>query len=433
MKRAMAELAGLCILAVFSLVLPLHAQNLPGEIVYTVPGMDKAEARTNLVYKRDGSDEIKMDIYMPPNLASGERRPVVLFIHGGPLGANPTPGAKDWPFYKSYGRLMAASGLVGVTFNHRYVSNKSKDMEISFSDVEEAIRFVRSNAATYHVDPDRVALWAFSGGGPHLSIGLRGETPYIRCLISYYGILDLSGAAAGAGETPQTMERFSPVAHLLKPNESLPSVLIARAGLERVAGLNAGVELFLSRMLALGGDANLLVHPFGRHGFDGSDDDAQSRDIIAATVAFLQGRLNRPAEFEIKKSFLSLLAAGKVDAARDFVQTKLKASGDKASFEALLSEDVFVTVGASLSGQKNLPAAVKVFEWLIELHPNSLTGRGNLAFLYGASGQTEKAVAEVRRALELLEADKTLSEAQKADARKQADALLKGLQAAPAE
>jgi len=287
-KKAMSSLFGVCILTVPFFITPINAQGLPGKIVYSVSGMDKVETRPNLVYRKDGSDEIKMDIYMPPNLAGNESRPVVVFIHGGPLGAKPSPGAKDWPFFQSYGRLVAASGLVGVTLDHRYVSSKSKDMEVSFSDVEAAIRFIRSNASSYHIDPGRIALWAFSGGGPHISIGLRGDAPYIRCLISYYGVLDLSSSAPGAGETPQAMEKFSPVAYLQKPLESLPPVLIARAGLDRVPGLNASVETFISKMLALGGDVNLLAHPFGRHGFDGSDDDDSPGISLLPRLPFLK-------------------------------------------------------------------------------------------------------------------------------------------------
>jgi acetyl esterase/lipase len=412
-------------------MLAANAQDLPGKVVYSVPGMDKAEVRKNLVYKKDGLDELKMDIYLPPNLAASERLPVILFIHGGPLGANPSPGAKEWPFFQSYGRLMAATGFVGVTFDHRYVSGKMNDMETSFSDVEAAIRFVRTNAASNHIDPDRVALWAFSGGGPHINIALHGETPYIKCMVSYYGVLDPSGVAAQLGETPQAMDKFSPVASLLKPPESLPSVLIARAGLDRVPGLNASVDLFISRMLAQGGDVNLLVHPFGRHGFDGSDDDDQSRDIIASTITFLKGHLNRPATFETKRAFLALLAEGKIDAAREFVRTRLQAPEDKPLRDALLSEDEFVSVGFVLSGRKNMPAAISAFKWLIESHPNSLTGRANLAFLYAMSGQKEQTIAETKKALDCLETDKSLTDAQKVEARQQMDGLMKSLQASP--
>jgi acetyl esterase/lipase len=400
------------------------AQGLPGAVVYSVPGMDKAVVRPNIVYKKDGTSEMKLDVYLPPNLTANERRPVVFFVHGGPLGVNPSPGAKDWLLFKSYGRLMAAKGLVGVVLDHRYVSSKAKDLETSFSDVEAAIAFIRAHAAANHVDPDRVALWVFSGAGPHLSIGLRGNTPYIRCLISYYGVLDVGNHALGSGEPPQSMEKYSPIAYLQKSNGSLPSVLIAHAGLDRVAGTSAAVDLFVAKMLAIGGDINLLVHPFGLHGFDAIDKDDQSKDILAATIAFLKGRLSRTDAFEKKKAFLALMRGGNIEAAREFVRTKLNSSGDKAFTAALLSEDQFNNVAMFLSSNKYASAVKQVYEWLIELHPASFVGHSRLAYIYSMARQNDKAVTAARKALSLLNTDTTMNDEQKKTVHLQLESLI---------
>ena len=421
------------ILASIFFLPPLNGQDLSRPIVYSVPGMDKVDDRPNIVYKRDGRDEMKMDIYIPPGLTADARRPAVIFIHGGPLGQSPSPGAKDWGVYRSYGRLMAASGLVGVTFDHRYVSMKVKDLETSFADVEEAIRFVRANAASYHVDPDRIALWAFSGGGPHLSLGLRGQMTFVRCLVSYYAILDLSVNAARIGETPQALERFSPVVYLTKPQDYLPPVLIGRAGLDS-PDINRSVELFVARMFALNGDINLLSHPLGRHGFDVYDDDQQSRDVIAATVAFLKSRLSRPTAFDSKRARAAgtlqvLFAEGKIEAARDFVRTALNTPADKAITDVLVSDSRLTSVGHSLLNS-NPAAALTAFEWAVELSPLSPNAHVGLAAGYEAAGRADQAVAEAKKALDLLEKAKDLSESWKKFIRDAATALLKRLKGA---
>ena len=41
------------------------------------------------------------------------------------------------------------------------------------------------------VDSTRLALWAFSGGGPFLSLALREGAPTFRALVAYYAALDL--------------------------------------------------------------------------------------------------------------------------------------------------------------------------------------------------------------------------------------------------
>jgi acetyl esterase/lipase len=64
-------------------------------VVYRIAGMDKVTVKSNLKYTEVNNPDLLMDVYHPPNLAKNERRPVVLFIHGG-AGAETTP--KDWAF-----------------------------------------------------------------------------------------------------------------------------------------------------------------------------------------------------------------------------------------------------------------------------------------------------------------------------------------------
>jgi hypothetical protein len=82
--------------------------------------MAQAVVRTDLPYQADADNALRMDVYLPPDLPAGARRSGVLFLHSGPSAPDLQLRPKDWGVYRSYGRLMAASGLVGITFNHRY-------------------------------------------------------------------------------------------------------------------------------------------------------------------------------------------------------------------------------------------------------------------------------------------------------------------------
>src|SRR5262245_28936120 len=73
--------------------------NMP--VVYRVPGMDKVSVKTNLKYTTANDPNLLMDVYTPPGLAKGERRPAVVFIHG---GAGSAFKPKDWGIYQSWGR-----------------------------------------------------------------------------------------------------------------------------------------------------------------------------------------------------------------------------------------------------------------------------------------------------------------------------------------
>ena len=259
-------------------------------IVYSVPGMDRAQVLRDRVYARPDGQELRADVYLPPGLAADARRPAVVFIHGGPLppGADPSmPKPKDWGLFRSYGELAAASGLVGVTFNHRLYSLAAYDD--SAADVKAVLEHVRASAAELHVDPDRIAVWAYSGGGPLLGFAYRDAPPWLKAVVSYYAILDLppDGTAPGASD------RLSPLKHLKASQGPVPPTFIARAGHDSPV-INASVEAFVAAALAKNVMLEVFTHPEGAHGFDldmGPNDTPRAREAIARTVEFLKARL----------------------------------------------------------------------------------------------------------------------------------------------
>jgi acetyl esterase/lipase len=140
--------------------------NMP--VVYRVPGMDKVITKSDLKYTTANDPNLLMDVYAPPGLTNGERRPAVVFIHGG-AGAFLKP--KDWGIYHSWGQLVAASGFIGVTFTHRLGYPRPMLAEAA-SDVTAAINYIRANADTLNIDKDRLCLAAYSAGGPMLSLAM---------------------------------------------------------------------------------------------------------------------------------------------------------------------------------------------------------------------------------------------------------------------
>jgi acetyl esterase/lipase len=266
-------------------------RQLPGpdilakRIVYAVDGMDRA-VRQQLKYQTSDGVSLPMDVYAPPGLKAGEKRPAVIFIHGGPVppAAEPT----EWGGYRSYGELAAASGFVGVTFKHRL--NALADYGRAASDATALLERVRTDK-TLPVDPDRIALWGFSGGPPLLSIALQRPTPYVRCLVSFYGILDLRSPAGDPSQVPEpAASELSPVALLASRSGPFPPVLVARASKDNPR-INESVDAFLKASVQAGVSVDLLTIPDGQHAFDLLDDTARSREVIRRTVAFVKDHL----------------------------------------------------------------------------------------------------------------------------------------------
>jgi len=253
-------------------------------VVLKVPGMDKVKVVQNLKYAKSDDPNVLMDIYVPSDLSENEKRPAVIFLHGG-AKTDYTP--KDWRVYTSWGRLIAASGFVGVTFTHR-LEYPNVSLEKAAADVLDAVKYVRANGDKYHVDKDRVCLIAYSAGGPLLTLGMRGEMPFVRCLVGFYAFMDIQQSDYRKTEKPETIKSFSPITYLQTDASKIPPMFIARAGHDEVPTMLDSIDRFVSEALSKNTALTLVNHPQGVHGFDNQNDDERSREIIRTATEFVR-------------------------------------------------------------------------------------------------------------------------------------------------
>jgi acetyl esterase/lipase len=260
--------------------------------VLKLPGMERAVVRKDLAYKTIGEQELRFDLFRPGDATPEVLLPLVVLVHGGPIPEGAS--AKNMGIFQSLGRLLAASGFAGVAFSHRF--HKPPMLLEAAGDLRDALRHLRDGAAAYGLDPERVALWAFSGGGPLLSSSLRDAPPYVRALVAYYALLDLRerppGATPGGPEdlTDEARQAFSPAYHVGLRGRGAPPILVARAGADD-PWLNAACDRFVARALEANAEIEVLNHPDGRHGFDLLDDVPRSHEILRRTLDYLRARL----------------------------------------------------------------------------------------------------------------------------------------------
>lgn len=265
---------------------------LKKRIVYEMPGMEQARVVENRVYKTVDEGDLLLDVYYPAEVQDGERRPAVLFVHGlGP--AELVKHIKNSGQYVSWGQLMAASGLIAITFNHR-----SPDEHISLGDVagdvDDLVGYVRQSAEELRIDKERLAIWTCSAGVPlGMRSALLGTPAFVKCLVAYYGPLDLQELQADWELTADEVREFSATTYLEEHAERLAPMLVARAGLDHPA-LNASIDHFIREASVKNVALDFMTHPGGQHAFDVLDDVARSREIIQRTVEFLKTYLISP-------------------------------------------------------------------------------------------------------------------------------------------
>jgi acetyl esterase/lipase len=261
-------------------------------IVYRPAGMGHVSVRRDLTYKTVDGLPLRMDVYYPRTFRDGARLPAVIFIHGdAPLTLSKQP--KEWGQYLGWGQLAAASGLVGITFNHRSSERLTK-IEAPASDVDDLVRYVRTNARALGVDENRLCLWAASAGVPYgARAALRGAPGYVRAIVVYYGLMDLVFLRERIPPeiSDDTLREYSALHHLIQQSGRIAPTFIAKAGLDR-PGLNASIDRFVEEAGKLGAHVQLAYQPQGHHGFDVEDDDDASREIIWKTLDFIKTHLD---------------------------------------------------------------------------------------------------------------------------------------------
>ena len=265
------------------------AERVARPVVYRLPDMDKVRVISNLKYSEVDNPYLLMDVYLPPGLMARERRPVVVFIHG---GAGPEYKPMDWGMFQSWGRLVAAAGMVAVMFTHRFSPPPQLLLVEAASDLNTAIKYIRSNAELFHADGDRISVCAWSSGGELLSPLLIERPAFVRCLVAFYALLDVQQyAPPGDAATLQYLKAFSAIASLPEDASTLMPMLVVRAGRDEIPTLNDAMDRFVARALTINAPITVINHPAGGHGFDNQNNDERSREIIRSSIEFMRTHL----------------------------------------------------------------------------------------------------------------------------------------------
>ena len=263
-------------------------------VVYTLPGMEQIQVHKNITYKTVDGTDLKMDVYYPTDLQANSHRPAVILVHGEGVDPAVLKDAKDWEVFVSFGQLIAASGLIAVTFNHR--STEDLTRYEAANDVDDLITYIRDQAESLHIDKEHLCLWAISAGVPTgLRAAMHEPHPFLRCIVAYYGPMDLRQVrkffeSFPSEVTDETLREFSAISYLEKNSSEIPPMFIAKAGLD-YPFLNESIDRFVMEASSKNVPITFMNHPTGHHSFDLLDDDARSREIIRNTLEFINEHL----------------------------------------------------------------------------------------------------------------------------------------------
>lgn len=357
MSARHALLAVLAVLAPFTSPTaapsPHDATKYP--VVVKVPGMDKVRVVRDVSYAPSAAS--KMDLYHPDGPA--RRRPAVVFVNGfgGPL--------REWEIYKTWARLVAAHGLVGVTYQSA--------LGASADDLRALVERLTSPGAALGVDPSRIALWSCSANvRTALPYMMNGAPPGVRAAVVYYGV----------GEAP-------------KLRGDLP-VFWVLAGRDDPA-LIEGQRTLFARAVQEGAPWMMVNAPELTHAFDALDEGAASRRTVIETVAFLVQRLGpdepAPSPSDARRALTHLFGHETQQALEAYREIVAKEPDDAAAWRALANVQLRSkdAAGAAVSFEKALALGGDALQNAVSLY--------NLACAYALSGKKDEALDRLAQAL----------------------------------
>ncbi|GAB5399247.1 MAG: hypothetical protein Aureis2KO_08320 [Aureisphaera sp.] len=122
----------------------------------------RAEADTIMIYKRVGDFQLEAHIFKPEGHKKTDKTPVYAFFHGGGWAQ----GIPEWG-YKNCKRYQG-KGMVSVSFEYRLIDIHGSNIINCIEDAKSAIAWLRKEAVSLGIDPDKIVAAGFSAGG-HLA------------------------------------------------------------------------------------------------------------------------------------------------------------------------------------------------------------------------------------------------------------------------
>jgi acetyl esterase len=205
------------------------------------------------------TEQLRLYLVNPRQWKPSDRRPAVVFIHGGGWSG----GDPDQWFPQC--RYFALRGIVGASVQYRLTAGTN--IAVCLADCEAAIAYLRRHALELGVDPHRLVVVGESAGG-HLAAALgtvtvdAGLTQSVPdALVLLNPITDLStrwGERLG-----NSAQNLSPLHHISKRT---PPTLLIHGDADSVVDIHHA-RAFHQRMLELGNLSRLIEVPGADHAF----------------------------------------------------------------------------------------------------------------------------------------------------------------------
>lgn len=255
------------------------------------------------VYEQRPEGDVLAHLFFPPK-ATTEPRPVIVFFHGG-LWDTPTPTQ-----FVPHCLHFAGRGAVAVAAETRTSGRHGSGAVEAIEDARDLIRWLRHNADTFNLDPNKITVGG-AGGGALLALlatmpkakdlpPVDGLDCFPQALILFSALVNTATKGLAADRFPdfKTAKRMSPT-NLIR--RKLPPMLFFHGKADRITPFEE-VEKFRRRMRWRGNPCEVIDFVRADHSFFNFNVSHKNFELtIGAADRFLveHGLLNAGEEMDL--------------------------------------------------------------------------------------------------------------------------------------
>jgi acetyl esterase/lipase len=240
---------------------------------------DGVDAYLDLEYVENGHVRQRLDLYVPEKPAGP--LPLIVWVHGGGWSGGSKASPTALP--------LTARGFAVASIEYRLSQHAVFPAQIE--DCKAAVRWLRANAGTYDLDPQRFGAWGSSAGGHLVALlgtagdakelegrnGHLDQTSRVQAVVDWFGPTDflrMRGTHDQAGspesrliggpiqQNKEKAHRANPIAYI---SPSTPPFLIMHGTGDRAVPFEQS-ELLAAELKIAGVEVTLVPLPGAQHG-----------------------------------------------------------------------------------------------------------------------------------------------------------------------
>jgi acetyl esterase/lipase len=221
------------------------------------------------IYQERPQGPVQAHVFLPESPESAAPRTVVVFFHGG-FWDSPTPTQ-----FVPHCLHFASRGAVAVAAETRTGARHGTGPLEAIEDARDLIRWLRHNADTFNIDPDRVVIGGAAGGAllalltampkPKAMPAVDGLDCRPQALILFSALVNttLKGQANSRFPDARSAKRVSPSTLVRR---KLPPMILFHGKSDRITPFDE-VERFRRRLRWRGNDCTLVDFERQDHSF----------------------------------------------------------------------------------------------------------------------------------------------------------------------